>query len=220
MSGIAIVPRSRDLNVVILEDHPLLRDALLREVESLYGNVNALYKGPDVDAALACMKGAVTDIVFLDLDLGTGDPPITTLSRVLGCGAPVVIVSALGSPSVIQACLSAGATGFVAKHSEREQLADAILAAIERRTYTSPEVAAVLVSDLSSPVKLSPQEARAAVLYASGMKLTSVARTMGVSTSTAQEYINRVREKYDAAGRPSRTKTDLYRVVREDGLIA
>lgn len=205
--------------MVILEDHPLVRDALLRELDDLFEDVHALYKGPDVEAALACLADDTADIVLLDLDLGTGASPIANLHRMLESGAPVVIVSALGSPPVVQACLSAGAVGFVAKQSEHEQLVDAIYAALERRTYTSPEVAAMLMSDPAAQARLSPQEERAAVLYASGMKLATVARTMGVSNATAQEYINRVRDKYDAAGRPSRTKTDLYRVVREDGLL-
>lgn len=210
---------SQDLRVVVLEDHPLVRDALLAELSRIRGPVEAVYKGADVDAALAALEECGADIVLLDLDLGAGVAPLATLNRLTPLGVPVVIVSALGSPAVVRSCLAAGAVGYVSKQSEQDQLADAVAAALSSTTYTSPEVTAILISDLTAAVKLSPREERAAVLYASGMKLATVARTMGVSNSTAQEYINRVRTKYDAAGRPSRTKTDLYRAVREDGLL-
>ena len=66
MSEAAVVPYSGDLRVVVLEDHPLIRDALLHELESIFGNVRALYKGPDVEAALASMADERADIVLLD----------------------------------------------------------------------------------------------------------------------------------------------------------
>jgi DNA-binding NarL/FixJ family response regulator len=68
-------------------------------------------------------------------------------------------------------------------------------------------------------VALSEQERRAMVLYASGLKMRAVARRMGVTEGTAQEYIKRVRQKYDRAGVPLPTKTDMYRVARDEGLV-
>jgi DNA-binding NarL/FixJ family response regulator len=208
-----------DLRVVVLEDHPLVRVAMINTLTTLCESVHAVYEGADVDEALARMEHEPTDIVILDLDLGTGVPPLKVIERIVPTGVPIVIVSALGAPTLVKACLSAGVIGFVSKQSDPEELSDAVIAALRNRPYTSPEVTAILMSQPGPAVQLSPQEERAAVLYASGMKLSSVARTMEVSDSTAQEYINRVRAKYDAAGRASRTKTDLYRVVREDGLL-
>jgi hypothetical protein len=46
-----------------------------------------------------------------------------------------------------------------------------------------------------------------------------VARRMGVTEGTAQEYIKRVRAKYLKAGTPVPTKTDMYRMARSEGLV-
>lgn len=131
----------------------------------------------------------------------------------------VLIVSALGDPATIRATLAAGASGYVSKQAEVDDLIEAVYATLRGEAFTSAEVAAALLSGTASGVALSDQERRAMVLYASGLKMRAVARRMGISEGTAQEYIKRVRAKYDRAGRPVPTKTDLYRVARSEGLI-
>ena len=54
--------------------------------------------------------------------------------------------------------------------------------------------------------------------YASGMTLAAAARHIGVRPTTAKLYLERVKEKYRRAGRPTYTKLDLAARVREDGL--
>jgi DNA-binding NarL/FixJ family response regulator len=66
---------------------------------------------------------------------------------------------------------------------------------------------------------LSPQERRALVLYASGLPMKSVARRLGISFETAKCYVDRVREKYERAGREARTKIELRQRAVEDGLL-
>jgi DNA-binding NarL/FixJ family response regulator len=68
--------------------------------------------------------------------------------------------------------------------------------------------------------KLSEQELLALRLYACGLKLDSVARRMGVASSTAKQYIDRVRDKYAQSGQRVRTKAELYAIAVADGFIA
>lgn len=51
------------------------------------------------------------------------------------------------------------------------------------------------------------------------MKLTSVARRLGVTEDTVRTYLLRARNKYSLAGRPANTKTDLYIRAVEDGIL-
>jgi two-component system, NarL family, nitrate/nitrite response regulator NarL len=50
------------------------------------------------------------------------------------------------------------------------------------------------------------------------MTLDSAARKIGVSPRTAEDYLNRVKKKYEEAGRPARTKLELAQRFSEDGL--
>jgi two-component system nitrate/nitrite response regulator NarL len=49
--------------------------------------------------------------------------------------------------------------------------------------------------------------------------MVAVARRMNVKPSTAKSYLDRVRDKYDEAGRSARTKLELRERAVEDGII-
>jgi DNA-binding NarL/FixJ family response regulator len=85
-------------------------------------------------------------------------------------------------------------------------------------TWFPPDLAGVLLRS-SDSVELSGQERRALVLYASGLTLEMVARRMDITPNTVKHYIDRVRDKYTAAGIAARTKVDLNRVARSEGLL-
>lgn len=65
---------------------------------------------------------------------------------------------------------------------------------------------------------LAPQERAVLLAYASGMTLAAAARHVGIRPNTAKVYLERVKEKYRHAGRPTYTKLDLATRVREDRL--
>ena len=204
--------------IAILEDHPLVREALRERLVSQLGELDLVYSGASVEEALtACAGGA--DCIILDLDLNDGRSPIANVLAFTDVDLPVLVVSALGDPGTIRGILTAGAMGFISKQADVPELLEAVRATLQGEPYTTPEVAAAVLGSAESSVGLSEQELRAMVLYASGLKMSAVARRMGISTGTAQEYIKRVRAKYERAGNPLRTKTDLYRQARGEGLM-
>ena len=204
---------------VILEDHPLVREALADRLAAHVDGFAVAYAGASVPDALVTIAEAGADCVILDLDLNDGRSPVANVIELSETGVPILIVSALGDQASIRASLVAGASGFISKQAESDQLIEAVQSTLRGVPYTSPEVAAALLSGSATSVPLSDQERRAMVLYASGLKMRTVARRMGVTEGTAQEYIKRVRAKYLKAGTPVPTKTDMYRMARSEGLV-
>jgi hypothetical protein len=51
------------------------------------------------------------------------------------------------------------------------------------------------------------------------MTLDAAARRTGIRRATAKHYLERIKQKYRTAGRPTYTKLDLATRVREDGLL-
>jgi DNA-binding NarL/FixJ family response regulator len=206
------VPVSR---VAIIEDHVLVRDALVREVTSL-GHTVVL-----VASRLFEIVGRDdVDLLLLDLDLGDelADPEV--VQRLVEDGVRVLVVSALASPRLVRRMIAAGVTGVIAKHDGLEDLRRAIEEALDDRPWMSSSVAQAFATDDSSArPHLSEQELQALQLYAGGLKLDSVARRMGLAPSTVKQYINRVRDKYEAQGIRARTKSELYRIGLEDGFL-
>lgn len=207
------------VRVVILEDHPLVREALADRLADHLEGMRLVYAGASVPDAVAVIDADGADCVVLDLDLNDGRSPTVNVTSLSETGVPILVVSALGDQASIRAALVAGACGFLSKQAESAQLIEAVESTLRGEPYTSPEVAAALLAGTTTSVPLSEQERRAMVLYASGLKMRSVARRMGVTEGTAQEYIKRVRAKYLKAGTPVPTKTDMYRMARSEGLV-
>ena len=204
---------------IILEDHPLVREALAERLVSHFRDMTMAYSGSSIEAALDHLEQSSVDCVILDLDLNDNNSPLNNILALVEYSSPVLIVSALGDSATIRSALAMGVKGYVSKQAESAQLIEAIEAILRGEEYTSPEVATALLSAKGPQVKLSDQERRAMVLYASGLKMTSVARQMGITAGTADEYIKRVRAKYRKSGIAVSTKTDLYRVAQSEGLI-
>ena len=206
--------------IAILEDHPMMRDAVAFNLVRYLPDAQIVHKGSSVQELLETTDPIEPPLVILDLDLGDESDPLENIRLISSSGMQVIIVSALAKPQTVKVALRNGAAAFVSKNAEPEALGEAIKATLKGEQYMSPDIAiALLSSDESGNVELSKQEQQALSLYASGMKLEAVARAMGISRSTASEYIQRARKKYTKAGINLPTKTDLYRQAQKDGLL-
>ena len=109
----------------------------------------------------------------------------------------------------------------MAKHEDMAALARAITTVAGGETHLNADWAVAVKALMGGDVPaLAPREAQVVSLYATGLPLKSVARRLGVAEETAKEYLGRVKRKYLAAGRPARTRSDLYRRAVEDGLVS
>jgi DNA-binding NarL/FixJ family response regulator len=200
------------VSFVVLEDHPLLLSALVRQIRGLYPDEQITYEGKDVIAAAEFCD-------FVDLDLGDNRSAAEVVAIIAANGARILVVSALGQAETIQSVMISGAHGYMSKRANDAQFKEAIEAVKLGEDWMSPEVAGAIASIKTGRVNLSNQERKALVLYASGLKLETVARRMGLAPSTVKEYLDRVRAKYDATGLDARTRMDLYHAARSEGLL-
>lgn len=206
------------IKVVILDDHALFHQALAAWLGAHEPDIEVAYAGEDWDLALEAAPRA--DVVLLDLDLGRDAPPLPQLAaQFQAAGCRILIVSALGSPRVVRQGLASGALGYMSKREQPGDLVTAVRTVASGQDFLTPEMAAILAEAPEDVPNLSIQELTALRLYASGMKLDSVARRMNVSPATAKEYLDRVRAKYAQAHRQVRSKSDMHRAAVEDGFL-
>ncbi len=207
---------TRIWRLAIVDDHELVREGLRALVASRgVAGWQLDYVGGSVEEALAIG----IDCILLDVDLGPHAPDVATNCRTIRtAGVDVLMISAFDNPVAIRAGMAAGALGFVPKRVSYEDLAEALASVSRGEIYLSVELASTLASAPESP-DLSPRELDALRLYASGLKLTAVARRMDISPHTVKEYLDRVRAKYQHVGRPARTRTQLYAEAARDGLL-
>jgi DNA-binding NarL/FixJ family response regulator len=208
--------------IAVVEDHLLQR----RRTEELLGSEPAFRVVHSCETLAEHVtwlrsqpSGERPHLLILDLIVDRGedaDPEV--VAALVQSGIHVLVLSAMASPPLVRRVIRAGASGVVGKRDSEADIIAAIWSVLGRRKWMTPEVAAVIAGDEQRP-KLSPQEERALVLYASGLTLDAVAASLGVKRDTARTYLDRVRDKYTAAGRTVRSKADLTRVAMTDGYL-
>jgi DNA-binding NarL/FixJ family response regulator len=206
-------------SAILLEDHPLFREGLKSYINSSFPDLMLIYDGEDFHEARNVSTKQKPDIAIVDLHLGDGRTPAELVGHFSSQDIPVLVISALNNFESVKSAFSVGAAGFVSKDSAIEDIGKAIKSVLEGNQWISPTLSRALTYKESVTSQLSAQELKAVILYASGLKLDVVARRMDVAASTVKQYIDRSKAKFRAAGVPVSTKTELYRILRNEGLI-
>ncbi|MEG3630951.1 response regulator transcription factor [Streptomyces poriticola] len=159
------------------------------------------------------------DVVLLDLLLKDGSEPAANIRRLRAVGSRVLIISTATDRAGVVDAVAAGADGYLTKDNDLDTLVDAVATVAAGGTAHSPELAFAWAHDTGRHrPRLSPKELEVLRHYASGLTLKATARRAGISPHTAKHHLDRVKDKYQRAGRPAYTKIDLAVRVREDGL--
>lgn len=160
------------------------------------------------------------DVVILDLRLGDGTSPRENVARLAEHGIGTVVYTSGEHPDLLRSAARAGTLGVVLKSAPEEEIVGAVRASGHGDTVLTTEWAAAIDGDPNlDAVDLSPQLQRVLTLYASGGTSISVGEELGVAPDTVNEYLKRIRQKYADAGRPTRTKLDLFKRAVEDGWL-
>jgi DNA-binding NarL/FixJ family response regulator len=199
-------------------DHPLVRGGLVSSLP-INSDFNVVQIGDDAHELLALVVSP--DLVPHDLELDGVLALLSAATTMIVVGSLVLVVGAVSSPSQVQKLMRFG--DFFPWHNSADASGEVIDTVVDSGHSTSPELETTPtpVSDEASADRpnLSEREQKVLVLYASGLKLASVARQLEISPHTCKEYLDRVRAKYAAAGRQASTKIDLYREAVRDGFI-
>ncbi|MEU9303179.1 response regulator transcription factor [Streptomyces sp. NPDC048269] len=220
---------ARVITVAVVDDDRMLLDGMrawlggvpeLRLVATV-ATVGELLGTPDTELPYRPGESVYDppDVVLLDLALRDGSAPAGNIRRLLRSGSRVLMISTVPDRSRIIESVRAGADGYLTKDNDLPTLVAAIKDVAAGRGAHSVELAFACAHD-NGPARprLSPRERQILLDYASGLTLKSAARRAGITVYTAKDYLDRVKAKYQQAGRPAHTKLDLARRVREDSL--
>ena len=209
----------KEKSLFVLEDHPLYRQGLIDYLKRELPQYDVAFQGADFLDAKNALQRTKPDLAIVDLHLGDGRPPGEVVALFTSNAIPVLVISALNNFESVKSAFSMGATGFVSKDSQTDELGRAIKSVLSGEEWISPTLSSALSAKQSAVDQLSNQEKKAVILYASGLKLELVARRMNVAPSTVKQYIDRAKAKFQATGIEMRTKTQMYKVLRDEGLL-
>jgi DNA-binding NarL/FixJ family response regulator len=200
-------------HALVIDDHPLFCDALALTLRGLMG-VERVETAHTMAAALSRIEGGdLPDLTLLDLDL----PDVEGLEGLLRLRAaapdvPVLVVSSMADPRLIEAALAAGAAGFLPKHSGREAFRAALhnLAGGARHLpdgYEPPSGASDPAADaLGRLAQLTRQQGRILELLCQGRLNKQIAWELAIAETTVKAHVTAIMRKL---GVQSRTQAVL-----------
>jgi DNA-binding NarL/FixJ family response regulator len=189
--------------VLIADDHPLYCDALRAVVPHACPGAVIREAGSQAEVLEAITSDSSFDVVLLDLHLpgAVGLSCLSALRRVAPT-TPVVVVSAVDDPKIMQDVILGGANAYVPKSAPRQVLVNALQVILAGGSCMPSEVIAAL-RDARSESKddLTLRQKRVLELLSSGMSNKSIARALGISEITVKAHVSAILRKLGVANR-------------------
>jgi len=206
------------IRVLVVDDHAVVRRGLLAflEGESDLEVVGDAEGGPEALDLLARLdaEGMRPDVVLMDLQMRPVDGiESTRMVRARYDDVEVVALTSFGEPERVQRALEAGASGYLLKDADADEVASAIRAAYRGELLLDAAVARGLMSTLQvgtrSAAALTPRELDVVALVGEGRANKEIARQLGIGERTARTHVSNVLHKL---GLTSRTQLALWAV--------
>jgi DNA-binding NarL/FixJ family response regulator len=195
---------------LIVDDHPLFREALHSAVEMAYPGVDIIHATDLKNAIELIAEEKDLDLVLLDLNI----PDVQGfegLLRIRGLypRLPVVVVSGHEESRVIAETLSHGAAGFIPKSSRRAELTRAIQLVMEGNIYVPEQYAPEaeepedarrrqMITRLST---LTPQQMRVLQMLREGLLNKQIAHELQVGETTIKAHVSEILRKLSVYSR-------------------
>ena len=196
---------TRQIQVLLVDDHPVFRDGLRQLLESA-GDFTVAAEAADGLEALAYARRQRVDVVLMDLNLPRMDGVTATARlREIQPGAKVVVLTTYDSDDHVLPAIEAGAAGYLLKDASRAELIEAVRAAARGEPVLSPPAAHRVLRRLGKPDPelLRPRELELLRLVAGGATNREAAGRLFVSEATVKAYLLRIYDRLGARDRAS-----------------
>jgi len=189
------------IKVVLCDDHAVVRRGI-RDTITEAVDIQVVGEAGNYPELREQLRRTPCDVLMLDLNMsGRGGLEVLSTLREEGSPVKALVISMYPEDQYAIRCLRAGARGYLNKAGDPAEMVVAIRTVQQGRKYVSPEVAQMLVDNLSAPenaelhASLSEREMQTLQKIASGRKLSEIAEELMLSPKTVSVYRARVLEK-------------------------
>jgi DNA-binding NarL/FixJ family response regulator len=214
------------IRVVLADDQALVR-AGFRALLDAQDDIEVVGEAGDGEEAVRLAAELQPDIVLMDIRMPGSDG----LSATRGIAADersadvrVVILTTFGLDEYVFEAIRSGASGFLVKDTEPEELVQAVRVVAGGEALLSPSVTKRLIAEFAARAKepmararleeLTDREREVVALVAEGLSNEEIARRLVVSPATAKTHVSRAMGKLRA-----RDRAQLVVIAYESGLV-
>ncbi|QHC21609.1 response regulator [Streptomyces sp. GS7] len=214
------------LRVMVVDDHPMWRDAVARDLAQAGCDVVAT--AGDGLQAVRRAQAVAPDVLVLDLNL-PGLPGVQVCKQLVGADPSlrVLVLSASGEHADVLEAVKSGATGYLLKSASTEELLDAVRRTAAGDPVFTPGLAGLVLGEYrrlaTEPVpatadepgapQLTDRETEVLRLVAKGLSYKQIAERLVISHRTVQNHVQNTLGKLQLHNR-----VELVRYAIERGL--
>ena len=200
------------VRVLVVDDHPVFREGLAASL-SAFPDLEVVGRAADGPEAVEMAAATEPDVVLMDLNLPSmSGVEATALTCALPDPPAVLVVTMVDDDDTVFAAMRAGARGYVLKGSTGEEIAAAVTTVASGGAVFGPGVAARLLADTAAVdrgrlgrtsvyASLTDREADVLDLLGQGQSNQQIARDLGLSVKTVQNYVSRILDKLQVSDR-------------------
>ena len=208
------------IRVLIVDDHAMVRRGM-RDFLDLHDDLEVVGEAANGLEALAQTAALLPDVVVMDLLMPDLDGIAATAQlKELHPTIEVVVITSFIEEDRITAALEAGASGFLLKDAEADDLAAAIRSAHAGEVYLDPAVAGIVARRMRTGAdgpnggaeavgRLTARERDVLAGVARGLSNRAIADELGIAERTARTHVSNILAKL---GLTSRTQAALFAV--------
>ncbi|MEV6662681.1 response regulator transcription factor [Streptomyces nigra] len=220
--------RREPIRVMVVDDHPMWRDAVARDLGA--SGFEVVATAGDGEQAVRRAKAAAPDVLVLDLNLPL-KPGVQVCKELVGHNPTlrVLVLSASGEHADVLEAVKSGATGYLLKSASTEELLDAVRRTAVGDPVFTPGLAGLvlgeyrrLASEPAPPAQeagrpgapqLTDRETEVLRLVAKGLSYKQIAERLVISHRTVQNHVQNTLGKLQLHNR-----VELVRYAIERGL--
>lgn len=206
--------REKSVNVLIAEDHTLVREGTRQLLERR--GITVIGEAANGEEAVRLAEKLRPDLVLMDVSM----PKLNGIeaTRIIKQSHPeiaVLVLTAYDDDQYVFALLQAGAAGYILKDAHGDEVVSAVRAVANGESVLAPPIARKVLSRFSSPAgtsknsanTLSEREMDVLALAAKGMSNKAIADELHLSSRTVQVHLSSIFNKFGVA---SRTEAVLH----------
>lgn len=204
------------IKVMLVDDHPMVQDGLSACL-SFYDDIAIVGNCGDGRAVLETAKQCQPDVILMDISMpklnGLEATEIITESL---DSAKVLIFSMHESAEFVTNAVQAGASGYILKDTNSEEVYQAIKSIAQGKSYFSSSIAKMLIENppAQANARLTAREQMILSYIAKGQSSKDIAQTLTISVRTVEAHRRNIKSKLNLD-----SLAELVRYAMNQGLI-